>query len=244
MRVALIALWLVLSVTPADVSAQVFKCKEADGTLTYSQTPCATEDVAVVKIADAESEPLECGYANKFAFATARTMQGGVPASEIFRTYGGLDALSKGSLGVINYVYSFRTADDVSAERIAGLAEAKCEARSFGDVTCETLPRAFVESIGGCDDEEGNMGVPAAAATVGSAGGQQTIAPSSGRGHRVTTTAPANSNGNKELTEQCKKRYRDQIDAIDAEMRRGYTSEKGEVYRERLRGLTEKLRAC
>jgi len=43
---------------------------------------------------------------------------------------------------------------------------------------------------------------------------------------------------------ECKQAYRDQIDAIDAEMRRGYSAEEGERYRERLLSLTERMRQC
>ncbi len=47
-----------------------------------------------------------------------------------------------------------------------------------------------------------------------------------------------------EEIQTCKKHYRDSIDEIDAEMRSGYSSEQGEVFRQRLRQLTKKLRAC
>ena len=242
MRAALTALLLTLIVSPAELSAQVFKCEEADGTLTYSQTPCAAPDAAAVKAPAADAEPLDCRYANKFAFATARRMQGGVPSSELFRAYGGLDAVSKGSLGIINYVYSFRTASDVSAERIAGLAQAKCEARSFGDVSCEALPPSFVEGLGGCEADADAVEAPIPAGAPAPADTPRIRADHS-QAVPGTSQAAVGSN-NKELTEQCKKRYRDQIDAIDAEMRRGYSSEQGEAYRETLRGLTEQLRAC
>ena len=42
----------------------------------------------------------------------------------------------------------------------------------------------------------------------------------------------------------CKKRFRDAIDAIDAEMGREYSREKGEQYKQRLLVLTRKLRQC
>lgn len=42
----------------------------------------------------------------------------------------------------------------------------------------------------------------------------------------------------------CKKRYRDQIDEIDAEMRTRFSPEQGEAYKERLMTLTKQLRAC
>ena len=42
----------------------------------------------------------------------------------------------------------------------------------------------------------------------------------------------------------CKKRYRDAIDAIDAEIGREYTPDKAEQYKQRLLPLTRKLRQC
>jgi len=47
-----------------------------------------------------------------------------------------------------------------------------------------------------------------------------------------------------ELVAQCQKKNRDAIDVIDAEMRRGYTPEEGESYKQQLLALTERLRAC
>ncbi len=45
-------------------------------------------------------------------------------------------------------------------------------------------------------------------------------------------------------TAACKKRYRDAIDAIDAEIGREYSPEKDEQYKQRLLVLTRKLRQC
>ena len=42
----------------------------------------------------------------------------------------------------------------------------------------------------------------------------------------------------------CKKRYRDAIDIIDAEIGREYTADKAEHYKQRLLLLTRKLRQC
>lgn len=43
---------------------------------------------------------------------------------------------------------------------------------------------------------------------------------------------------------ECKKRYRDAIDEIDAEIRREYTPDKDADYKQRLLALTRALRAC
>lgn len=47
-----------------------------------------------------------------------------------------------------------------------------------------------------------------------------------------------------ELLEDCKQRYRDQIDEIDAEIPSDNTAKQGEVYKEQLLALTRQLRAC
>ena len=47
-----------------------------------------------------------------------------------------------------------------------------------------------------------------------------------------------------EQLKDCKKRYRDQIDEIDAEMLTAFSPEQGAEYKERLLALTKHLRAC
>ena len=243
MRTALAALLLMLAVSPVEVSAQVFKCKEADGTLTYSQTPCSEDPEPEVAAPPPEepAEQLDCTHAHTFAFETARSMQSGITSAEVFQAYGGVDALSRGVIGIVNYVYSFRTSEQVSAERIASLTEVKCQAQALGDVSCETLPRQFTKRFGGCNAEVESSTQQAAYAVQGDGTFDTPVATPTAA---TVAGRPTSIAADKEAVEQCKKRYRDQIDAIDAEMRRGYSSEKGEVYRERLRGLTEKLRAC
>ena len=47
-----------------------------------------------------------------------------------------------------------------------------------------------------------------------------------------------------ESLDDCRKRYRDQIDEIDAEMQTAFSPEQGTAYKERLLALTKQLRAC
>ncbi|MEM8815467.1 MAG: hypothetical protein AAGE85_06550 [Pseudomonadota bacterium] len=54
-------------------------------------------------------------------------------------------------------------------------------------------------------------------------------------------TAPAPVSGDRA---ECEKTTRDAIDAIDLEMRKGYTREEGQQYLAELLELTDKLRAC
>ena len=56
----------------------------------------------------------------------------------------------------------------------------------------------------------------------------------------IETTEPKSSG----VVAQCKKKYRDAIDAIDAEMHLSYTPEQADHYKQQLRALTEQLRDC
>ncbi len=58
-------------------------------------------------------------------------------------------------------------------------------------------------------------------------------------GKEATTSATVDN-----ASEQCKQDARDEIDAIDAQMRQGYDPAQGELYRERLLALTTRLREC
>ena len=220
-----------LLVTSTPGRADVFKCTAEDGGLTFQQTPCPEQKVEKVATQAAAEKGPDCSFANRFAVSTAKLMRAGVKSDEVFDRYGGLDALSRSSLGVINYVFLFRTNNDVTVERIAGLADAKCSVGSFGDASCEELPQAFTDTIGGCDgdlQDEAIIAETRAETNLAARAPQQS----------------ANSGRSLEAIDACKQHYRDEIDEIDADMRRGYGSEQGEVYRQRLRLLTEKLRAC
>jgi len=223
----------VLLLACVDARADVFKCTAEDGSLTYQQTPCPEQKVEKLQTLTPATDAQDCGLAQQFAVMVARLMRSSARSDEVFDRYGGLDSLSKGSIGVINYVYTFRTNDDVSVDRIAALTRAKCQARSLGEVSCETLPGSFAETLASCnpDLEEDRV-----ASSLGT--GETTVSPS----RPIRTTASTNRSDVE--VAQCKKKHRDAIDAIDAEMRRGYSSEQGEVYRQRLRVLTEQLRAC
>lgn len=47
-----------------------------------------------------------------------------------------------------------------------------------------------------------------------------------------------------ELVAACKKRYRDEIDRLDAEIREGFSPDEREGYRQRLRALSQQLGQC
>ena len=59
----------------------------------------------------------------------------------------------------------------------------------------------------------------------------------------AVTQVPSSRRPDEQL-DACKKRYRDQIDAIDAEIRTAFSPSQGDEYKARLKVLTRQLRAC
>jgi hypothetical protein len=235
---------LVTLLLSCDVHADVYKCTDADGSLTYSQVPCAvpekTEKIAVTQTHN-ETATAECEYAVKFALSAAGAMKNGAGSDELFDLYGGLDSVTKGTIGIINYVYEFRPNVAVTEERIAELTQAKCEAGSLGDVACAALPLMFTKRLGGCDAETAEPpAIPVQSENVlaAVADAQQ----GDDAAHRLNEREAMNRAN--ESSRQCKEKYQDAIKRLDEQMRSGYTSAQGEVFRERRRGLRENLSQC
>jgi len=246
MKKAYVAIVLCAFAVPGEGIADVHKCADADGNIMYSQTPCDVQSSANANMAgfSSQSTEMDCGYANGFALSTARRMRVGISSAEVFNLYGGVDTLSTGTRGAINYVYDFYTNGDVSVEQIAALTEAECQSRSLGVFNCQSLPPTYTETIGGCPVVEATRTEPRVrdsstvrAAPTTNADRTQAIAAQPDR------TRSDRSEVN-DFVEQCEKWYRDSIDHIDAQLQRDITPEEGEFYRKELRELTQRLREC
>ena len=238
---------------PMPAKAEIYKCVAANGDITFSQVPCPEEDSKVTTVRAGSSptaEPADCEHARRFALRTAQQMKSGTGSSAIFDSYGGLSALSKGSVGLISYVFEFRTNADVSATRVSALATAKCRAGSFGDVSCEQLPASFTNSFGGCSADE--QEIEATSYHVNSVEGTHAQATHVQSLARTNTTSQADSRKARAAVEaaaekkrlECRDRYDSQIDAINERMRSGYSSSEGESHRKRRRDLEQKRRDC
>jgi len=218
--------------------AAIYKCVAEDGAIAYSQVPCPQQESATVSTPVARTDTLvDCRWASKFANDVARRMRGGLEPDAAFKQYGGIDSVSSGTHNIINYVYRFRRDNSIAVERIASLASNMCKAGSLGDVRCESLPYGQDPSGKACDpdaDDDFTGNAPVADTTTAS--------------NLVATEAQDQSNnGSRDAVagrEACRDSFRDQIDAIDAEMRSGYDLAQSERYREHLRGLTTSMREC
>lgn len=257
-RHLLLASLLVLSSSmPLIANAEIFKCVAANGELTFSQTPCVEKDtkVTVQKSVGTTSgnEPADCEHARRFALNTAQQMKSGTGSATIFDSYGGLDGLSRGSVSLISYVFQFRTNVDVSAERVSALATAKCQARSFGDVSCEQLPVSFTNRLGGCDEEQDSPG-PLVVDDIEGMSAQHLQLQHSNNlringSSQEPKASPQASNRESKTREQekrlqCRDEIKTQIASINKQMRGGYSSAQGESLKKRRRDLEAKMREC
>ncbi|MGI9247876.1 MAG: DUF4124 domain-containing protein [Woeseiaceae bacterium] len=240
-------LLVLLSLAPFAAQAKVFRCEAANGELTFSQTPCPDEKSKVTEqrtVGRSDGDPVACEHAHRFALATAQEMKSGTDSSALFDRYGGLGALSKGSVSLISYVYQFRTNNDVPAERVAALSTAKCQAQSFGDVSCEQLPVSFTDRLGGCDkDAEDGEDIDNMYAST---------TPMPLQGNRQESESDAVQRAQKRDADardeqqrmQCKQNFKAQIASINSQMRSGYTSAQGESLKKKRRDFENRLRDC
>ncbi len=226
-----LALLLVAVLAASGAQAEIYKCVADDGGITYSQIPCPKQKTTTVRSAVPKTgAAVDCRWASAFAGDVTRRMRSGLASEGLFDFYGGIDSVSPGTINIINYVYRFRGNESVPEQRISSLAGSMCKAGSLGDVRCEALP--YGQDPGGrCDDGETD------------AGPVESIAPAQALPLAEQTNIQQQARTDVS-NDQCKQGIRDQIDAIDAQMRRGYDSVQGERYRERLRALTTRLHQC
>lgn len=165
-----------------------------------------------------------CRAAQRFAVDAAERMRSGVSANQEFDSHGGLDALSKPLLNIINYVHSHRVNANVQPARIGALTLAKCENGSFGALSYADLPEIYDPAYQRRNEDvepDGHV-LPAVPPDVRQGGGLEN---------------PGDP-GNGAPDAQCRM-YKQRIKEIDDRMRGGYSSETGESAREERRRYRE-----
>jgi S1-C subfamily serine protease len=136
----LVLLIPLFAISPAH--AKMYKCKNSDGTITYSDKRCKTKDsiermdgVKNVTAQGSSPGPEKCEALKKFSTSVARGMQHGIASDVTFNNIGGINALETVMIEVVSYVYSFEHLKDIEPYRIGGLTYTKCMANGF------SLPR-------------------------------------------------------------------------------------------------------
>lgn len=129
---------------------------------------------------------------------------------------------------------------------------------SFVLLAVSLMPAAYAD-IHKCTDEYGNVAyqqTPCPAEKVEEAAvtdDDDTRTAEAAQDDEMTESSPEPQSSEAQIPssrrpdeplEDCKKRYRDQIDEIDAELRTAFSPAQGDLYKERLLALTQQLRAC
>ena len=252
-----LSVYLLLFVLPvcSNAAAATYKCIDANGDVTYSQSPCK-QNQKTDKLLSSGKKPVEmedCKYAGAFSQMAFRYMRAGASTQQLFDRYGGVNSISRSTLGIINYVYSFKYSETMQPDRLARLTIAKCNAQAFGKVACEDFPREFQEMIFSCDEEERQEALRLQklfdqramqrgqfnnSANIGAYG-------SDNADSRNQERLQAEENKRKEREQariiKCKNRYESKIKRIDDRLSQGYTPSEGESLRDRRRSLIKKL---
>jgi len=241
--VSILSISLLTIILCDGAEADIYKCRNTDGSFTYSQTPCPdSENITNVIGAGAGSNSVDCSQATSFALTTARSMKGGADSTEVFDRFGGLDSLSRGAVGLISYVFQYRLSEDVSAERIAALAQSKCAARSFGNITCDELPLLFAETLDACGAEDEKE--PTAEQSAFSVAATPSESRSRVEASDAATTRRDEEQRRAEATSECKERIQSEIDRVDEQSRSAHSSRQGETNRAKRRDLMRQLLQC
>ena len=239
----------------SDAVAATYKCIDENGDVTYSQSPCK-QNQKTDKLLNGSKKQVEmedCKYAGAFSQMAFRHMRSGLSTQQLFDRYGGVNSISQGTLGVINYVYSFKYSPTIQSNRVAQLTIAKCNAQAFGKVLCEDFPNEFQEMIFSCDDEEREEAIRLQKLIDQSVGQKEQFNSSTSIGaygskdhetrNQERMEAQERNRKEREQTRiiKCKKRYESEIKKIDDRMSQGYNASLGESLRDRRRSLVKKL---
>lgn len=156
--------------------ATVYKCTDANNNVSYNQTPCPIEEKAepvltVRSKVNADSEAgvdadTDCRIANNFSRQIATRMRSGESSGSVFDSYGGIDAIPRTAVGIINYVYSHKNNLSTVPQRITALSAARCSAGSYGPVACDDFPYTFIAERGGCERAATNTTAAQSATTT------------------------------------------------------------------------------
>ena len=122
--------------------ARVYKCKDANGNITYSQTTCATDSEQKQLSNEVKTTPVDtatCRMVGQAAHEVFASVKNSKDTQAVLQTYGGLNSINPSMLNIVNYVSSFRSHDKISGERVAQLSENKCRSGGFGAITVDDL---------------------------------------------------------------------------------------------------------
>jgi len=225
---------------PSKAEAAFYKCTDANGNVSYNQTPCAAEEKAetILNVKSKKKAPVNCRIANSFARQIAMRMRTGQSSGVVFDSYGGIDAIPRSSVGIISYVYSHLENVNTGPERITALSAARCTAGSYGKVGCDDFPFEFIAQLGGCDSAL--MGTPVEPVTNTQAA-QQTPPVEEGTTQALGAKKAADQRSG---TVNCQQKMEAQLSELFSQMRAGQSANEQNQLESRKKQLREQLTNC
>ncbi|TCK18615.1 uncharacterized protein DUF4124 [Thiogranum longum] len=138
-----VLLAIALLVASHPVAARVYRCADASGSVSYSQTPCTAAQtgaqmrgVGARKTTDREA----CAQVRNFASKSFGAIKQGAEPSRLIDKYGGPGYINPLTLNVINFVSGFRHSQDIASMKVSALAFNKCVNGGFGKLSITGLP--------------------------------------------------------------------------------------------------------
>ncbi|MCB1754990.1 MAG: DUF4124 domain-containing protein [Gammaproteobacteria bacterium] len=149
-RAVLLALILIL---PLTAQATVYKCTDADGGVTYSQTPCANDEDLTKIISlhgGSQAHDVQCGIVKNFAFEVGLASKEGKTINELAAEYGGESSLSPLAVNIMRSVYQYQSQPYKTIEDSVAREAEICKSERYGVPACADFPIEFVTEYGGC----------------------------------------------------------------------------------------------
>jgi len=146
---------------PATGAAEIYKCKAADGSISYNQNPCAANETTSKILKGARNpyqDRYDCRVAKSFATHVAASMKAGNSSDDLFNEYGGIDTMPSTSVSIVSYVFGHKANTETPISRIVSLSTARCQAGAYSEsLDCSNFPVEFIQKIGGCDSAKGEQ---------------------------------------------------------------------------------------
>jgi len=144
-----------LLVDTSPCTARAYRCTDAGGNVSYSQSPCAASQtgarvygVGTTTVRDREA----CTLVRSFATESFGKLQRGTEPSTLISKYGGPGYIDPITLNVINFVSGFRFSTEVPASKVGGLAYNKCKSGGFGKIQTSDLPVEILPHVDEVDE--------------------------------------------------------------------------------------------
>lgn len=214
-------LLLITLLTCQTAWARVYRCTDAAGQVSYSQTPCkASQQSAQMRGLEEGSKQDRdlCRTARDLGMLAFEDMSKGIEPDAVMDQYGGVNYISHAALGVINFVASLRYNQNLTAQRVGSLTFARCREGGFGtlsegdfpELEPDAAPPQEEQPSSQIDSDENNRQTP-----------DQSDRPAVSKGYGPTVS---------DSVRRCAS-YQERLDDLNARLRRAHDAETGATLR-------------